>query len=92
MRGTGHGLVWTKTIETSVRVFGVRVEIQSVPLSNTRKKHWRCIQMAAWWDMKKSKNLVEQDVMVTVSKRTEICRTRACYRNGGLYDSYVDFM
>jgi hypothetical protein len=49
--------------------------------------------MVAWWDMKKkSKSLVEQDVMVTVSKRTEIRRTRALYGNEGLYDIYVDFM
>jgi hypothetical protein len=32
--------------------------------------------MAAWWDMKKSKNLVEQDVIVTVSKRTEILQDK----------------
>ena len=49
--------------------------------------------MAAWWDMKKkSKKWVEQDVVVTVNKRTEIRRTRALYRSGGLYDSYVHFM
>ena len=46
--------------------------------------------MAAWRDMKKkSKNLVEQDVMVTVSKRTEFRRTTALCSNGGLYDTVL---